>query len=124
MYPDKYREMECKRKLSRRFDGTDWSANKPKAVDRERTRVGRIASRARYQGWQFTIRPDGDSLGLEAFRANPAEAGRLQLLGPWPIPVDADEDQVFALVLEAVASVDGQSARDLVRFLPAKVATP
>jgi hypothetical protein len=75
----------------------------------------KCSGRAAYPGWTFAVTNTGP-LGLEAFRSDPADPKSLQKLGPWPIPTDADEDRIHGIILDAVASVDGEGARNRVRW--------
>lgn len=116
----KYFDMETRRKRSQLYCQNDPAAYRLSLGDIDRKRICSILRRARYHGWMMTLGNLGDSLWVEAYRSDPAEPKRLQRLGPWPIPADAGQDQVFALVLDAVASVEGEAARGEVNFLPAK----
>jgi hypothetical protein len=80
----------------------------------EMVRLGKLLARASYRRWQLCAEPSGRS--FVAFRSDPSEPTRLQRLGPFPLPEDADEGQVEAAALGAVLATDGESARAEFRF--------
>ena len=83
----------------------------------ERARLGKLLAHSAYPGWQLAVESGaaGEGFAAIAFRSDPDEPGRLQALGPWPLPEDAGPEEVRAVALAAVVAVDGEGARERFR---------
>jgi hypothetical protein len=114
-YHDGYNKYHSQRAVRlRNADGPTQSHARPD--DGERLRIGRMACRACYPCWQFSV---DNNFALIAFRPHP-QTSALQKVGPWPLPEDAGEDEVREACLAAVVQADGEDARERFTWLPPK----